>query len=362
MKFICTSLLLLLFSVASYAQNCTNPVNYTVFQQKLNQVAMAGNDQNKLNIASPFAGNTCMTSNQVMLLSSQFVSDAYRLEFCKVAWSHTSDPVNFYDVYDSFNSFSYALRLRDFISGTGHTGGTSNPIEVEEPVSQPHVFPMLSYPTTINYQGQTGCSTPLTDHDFAILVENVVKQPTDESKLIAAQTMASTHCLTMAQLMKVATLFEVENFALQFMESAFWSTYDLENYNFAAAVFTNSTYQNNWRNFCVTQLTPVEVVPEEPVITCDVSAADFGPMKASVNDASFADDKKSTIRVLNNDNCFSTAQINQLVSSFSFPRDKMEMVKLLHGKCTDKKNYYKLKSVFTFSSDQNAFMEWLQGQ
>ena len=79
----------------SYAQNCQNPVNNVVYQSQFNQVASQASNQQKLDKALGFINNGCYMSQQVKNIALLFTEDSYRLDFCKAAYSHTFDQVNF---------------------------------------------------------------------------------------------------------------------------------------------------------------------------------------------------------------------------------------------------------------------------
>src|SRR5687767_114418 len=110
-------LALVFFSSHSLAQICQNPMPAPAFKQKLNQLALQPNDQQKLQFSKNILQGACLLSTQVKDMAMVFAGDYYRYEFCKRAWKHTFDPGNFYDVYDAFASLSAALRLYDFVSG-----------------------------------------------------------------------------------------------------------------------------------------------------------------------------------------------------------------------------------------------------
>src|SRR5215204_3136861 len=90
---------LLLLTVAGYAQPCTSPMPANAFKQKMNQLALEPNDQQKLHLAKNMLQGSCLLSSQVKDLATVFAGDYYRFEFCKRAWKNTFDPVNFFDVY-----------------------------------------------------------------------------------------------------------------------------------------------------------------------------------------------------------------------------------------------------------------------
>src|ERR1041385_1813980 len=207
--------LLILFCKISIAQTCNNPVSSTIFQNNFNQIAIQQTNDLKLAKADLFVNSNCVLSSQVKNIAQLFTEDNYRLEFCKTAYPHTFDQVNFFDVYDAFTTFSYALRLYDFI----HTAPV---IVTPPPVSTEPVFPNVAYPSSANYTGKKGCAGPvLNAASFKTVAQNVFIQPTDESKQIAIQNASNNNCLDFAEVMKLVSLLQSEDFRLQLLEFTF---------------------------------------------------------------------------------------------------------------------------------------------
>ena len=107
--------ILLLWPCFVFSQPCKSPVSANQFKQYLNQMALQADDPMKLKLSEDILQASCLLSTQVKDLAMVFAGDYYRYEFCKEAWKHTFDPVNFFDVYDAFQSKSAAFRLYDDI-------------------------------------------------------------------------------------------------------------------------------------------------------------------------------------------------------------------------------------------------------
>lgn len=350
------------------AQDCNAPISNQQFHSHYNIVAGMPSDQQKLNVAAAFAKNRCLSSNQITLVSSLFVSDYYRLEYGKSAYKSCFDKTNFYDVYDAFATFSSALRLHDYvrdIEAANDVIVVEDPTPKPLPVEEPHQFPSYNYPVASNYSGHTGCGAPVSDADFLILVQNVIKQPTEESKVLAANNLIGTTCLSMAQAMKVVSLFQVENNRLQFLKNNFWAIYDLDNYPYASITMTQANYANDWIAFCEASLTPAVVEDPDPVVetpVCESTDAQVKDMAKRLDDAAFASDQMKLMQAFNNSHCLNVNQVGMLMDEFSFPDDKKAVAKMCYAKCTNQNQYYKLTDHLTFSRDKDELLEFIRNQ
>jgi len=110
----------------------------------------------------------------------------------------------------------------------------------------------------------------------------------------------------------------------------------------------------------IQQEVPDAVVEVETVKCAPMDAKTFESAKRSVASKSFADEKKTTARQMLKSNCMSTDQIIELMGSFSFEDDKLEVAKMAYDRCSDPENYWKVNDVFTFSDSIEELDEFLE--
>jgi len=90
--------------------------------------------------------------------------------------------------------------------------------------------------------------------------------------------------------------------------------------------------------------------------------ADAKALAAAINGKPFDNDKEAIFRAGTKYNSFTTAQVRDLIISFNFGSNKLNMAKLVFPQVTDKQNYHQLKDCFTFLGEQNDFMKFLNQQ
>lgn len=108
---------------------------------------------------------------------------------------------------------------------------------------------------------------------------------------------------------------------------------------------------------------PVTVRPQPPVQRLPrMKEADAKALAAAINGKTFDNEKEAIFRAGTRYNSFTTEQVRQLIISFSFGNNKLNMAKLIFPQVTDKQNYHQLKDCFTFLGEQNDFMKFLNQQ
>lgn len=90
-----------------------------------------------------------------------------------------------------------------------------------------------------------------------------------------------------------------------------------------------------------------------------VPASSLNSMKASLEKQAFEDTRLKMAKDIIRRNCYSCAQIKELLALFSFEKNKLDLAKFAYDSCTDKGNYYTINDVFSFSSSTDELTEFL---
>jgi hypothetical protein len=85
----------------------------------------------------------------------------------------------------------------------------------------------------------------------------------------------------------------------------------------------------------------------------------FSSAKKAVKDASFEDTKLSTAKSILGSNCVSTDQVIEICKLFGFEESKLDFAKFAYAKTTDKNNYFKVGSVFSFDASKTDLNEFI---
>lgn len=357
----------LFFSIFSQAQNCTTPVSNPYFQQEFNKIKSFSNAQARFSQAKTFALSNCISTMQVKQIALLLASDYDKLEFCKVAYQHTTDKDNFYDIYDAFAYFSNVFRLHDYITEQKQFNNnniptppiytSSNCVTIQQNTL---VYPNLPYPEANAYLGITQCPLPVSDATLNGYVQHLLlSNMAVQAQYDYAQALINSNCFSTAQIMKLATVFQMETMRHELIKKGITRVYDRGNYEYARFVLTNQSLIQDFINALSSQTqTPVIVQP-----TCTVNSNDFNQIIASIKKESFSSTKMTVAKqALQAKKCFSVSQIKEMIRQFSFEDNKLELAKFSWDYCIDKENYYQVSDVFSFSSSTEELSRYIQSK
>lgn len=354
---------------------CIRVMNTVEFSRLNNRLQAASTDEVKLTFAKNAIKNSCLTSAQAKQITQTFQSDFHRLDFAMDAFHKTIDAHDFYEVFDSFIYFSNAFRLHDYILSYQkelHSDVKDKKVDevvkvIKEEVKAPNIqFPKYNYPSVFQYNGERQCERPLSDEVFMDIAQQLVAQNNDFNKLTVASVGALSHCLSVEQLMKLASLLSTDENKLTFLIKAYPSVFDPGNYLSVQQVFTSNITREKLNLFLLNQNKVEEITEEVEVISiqsCEVSAEEFKEITASISEATFENTKMNLAKsILSQKQCFSSSQIKTMVNLMTFDRTKLELAKFAYDYCTDSDNYFKLNSAFGHSSTQNELIEFVNSK
>ncbi len=344
------TLLILLIAFLSplvMAQQC-NAISENFFIPKYNQVLAQSSDSYKLNKSIVLFSGQCLSANQIKRVALLFNQDDKKLEFCKIAGQKLADYPNRYEIYDAFNSFSKVFQLHDYLEMI-HQGNTPPP--PPPPVTPSVTFPNYTYPSHLNYNGQKGCATVVTDQVFMTFAHQVNTR-TGADQMNYIKQNQKYYCLSMAQIMKIASLIQSQDDKLIALKTLYEKCYDLENYASAVVLFGSATHQSKWLEHCQKQL--------NNSVACTTSDADFKDILQSIKGKHFTNDMLDHSRFFAKNKCLTSEQVVEVMKLFMSDNDKMEIAKMFYDKCSNKGNYYKCVDALTFTMQRDQLRDWLK--
>lgn len=348
--------LILLIAIASAVTgigqvNCNNPLSKTDFTKQLNQLSDVLNGKIKLQRATKIVKTYCVTTKQVTAFSKLFSNDQNRLGFLEAAYDNVSDKKDFYSVFDTFSHFSFAFRLYDFIQAkkapqTTFTATSSMPD-----------FPKYTYPKSSDYKGPSACNKPLAKNDFNTLVQQVYMQNNATTRLAIATNISAKNCLSTAQAMKITSLLKNDADKSTFLKAMWQHIYDQNNYGAAAQLLADKDQQKNFSTWVQNMQGSGNSNKNN---TCEVTAAAYDTLKATIKKIDFVEKKKGTAEdIIKKNKCFTAVQIKGIVALFDFDKTKLSIAKFAYDYCSDKENYYLVGDAFTFSAAKNELINYI---
>lgn len=93
-----------------------------------------------------------------------------------------------------------------------------------------------------------------------------------------------------------------------------------------------------------------------------MGSTDFNNALTSVKKQGFDETKLKVAKQIVTANCLDVNQIKQIANTISFEENKLDFVKLAYDYCTEKKNYFRLNDIFSFSTNVDNLTEYIQNK
>lgn len=111
---------------------------------------------------------------------------------------------------------------------------------------------------------------------------------------------------------------------------------------------------------------PTLPIEEEPITTTGcmraMSPADFQDAKTSIASKGFEETKLTLAKQIGGSNCFTSAQVKDIMELFGFEDSKLDFAKFAYDHVIDVNNYYKVNDAFGFSSSVDELDKYIQGR
>ena len=95
---------------------------------------------------------------------------------------------------------------------------------------------------------------------------------------------------------------------------------------------------------------------------CTTNEDEFSHIKTSIDDQTFADDQMEMAKKHIQKKCFTIEQMKAIIPIFSMDDDKLEMIKYMYDYSYQKNRFYEFRGLLTFSSTQKELDEFLVGK
>jgi hypothetical protein len=99
--------------------------------------------------------------------------------------------------------------------------------------------------------------------------------------------------------------------------------------------------------------------PGPPPVYMGMSPVEFMQLKKSVESANFETSKLQVAKQALSHNEFTSAQVADLMTSFSFESTRLDFAKMAYSKVVDKKNYHVVNNSFSYSSSIQELTQYM---
>ncbi len=204
---------------------CANPLAEADFINFARQVAGSQNDQSKLIASLQIANSHCLSTAQMMKLSSVFSVEASKLNFLKQAYNAVYDAGNFHSASQVLQSNNNLQDFQRFIQnrGNGNGNGSINPIY--------------------------GCH--LDNVEFENIRSKIERQNFNSSRVNLTKSLLRNKgkCFTVPQTREILLLFNFENSKLEMAKFAYDFTNDTQNYGQLVDLLQYSSSKQDFERF-----------------------------------------------------------------------------------------------------------------
>ena len=321
----------------------------------------SGNAPIFFDLAKAYVMNFPHTSAQLRRIAERLPNDKLRLRLCKRAYPNVVDKVNFFDVYDGFQSLSFAMRLYHEVQMQDLSLG------FQEPVIIPVVPNQINYPSYFNYNGPIGanCRLPMKDFVFANFQKNIKFKYQFSTPFQVLSAELPKNCFSTAQVMRLSLdISNLDNRA-EYLRRAFALTYDMANFYAATQVLPAKAEKRKLRSFVDANMPAYYDYPGNgtpvlpPVAPCMVNNDEFDYLLRSIKDASFQSARLEVAKNIVSKKCLDMAQFTAIVDLFTFDDALYQLLTFSYQYVQDPSQMYRYADRLTFTNTKRKYNQFL---
>lgn len=295
------------------------------------------------------------TTKQLAQACFLLASDKEKFELCKAAYPKIVDKQNFYIIYDSFSTFSNALRLYHHTEGAAGPGSNAT-------VNNNNQNNQQIKKATFNELIQKGDDLMKAKrYNVAISTYEEAQALKPKNRLVALKLKEARR---IKKKQKEATIKEKVKFEMlieqgdEYLEAKLFDR-AIVKYEQALALKPNNKLAlmkiqeaNNRKDGHYQDTVLVQV-------QCIVSDAEFKQIKKSIKDQVFPDRQKLMAKQYISKKCFSTEQYKSILSIFYMDSDKLELIKHLYDFTNQPDEMYMFRDTLGFLGTKREFDKFL---
>ena len=215
------------------------------------------------------------------------------------------------------------------------------------------------------------CNMPMPTNEFNSLKAQVNARYFDSSRLTVAKQACRYNCMTSDQIRDLCRIFSYESSRLDFAKYAFEYCYDRYRYYMVGQAFTYSSSVDDLNRYITNQMAAYQqpygapqggygyFQSDNPDCRFFMSDQDFSDLKRMINNTPYSSTKMTIAKQACSATCISAEQVREICRLFSFDSDRLTFAKFAFDHCYDRRNYFKINEVFTFSSSVSELNRYI---
>ena len=215
------------------------------------------------------------------------------------------------------------------------------------------------------------CNTPMRQSDFNSLKSQVRSRYFDSSRMTVAKQACRYNCMTSDQIRDLCKEFSYESSKIEFAEYAFEYCYDRYRYYIVGQAFTYSSSVDQLNRYITNQMASYQqpyggynggqgyVQSDNPNCRYIMMDQDFNDLRQMINGTPYASTKMTIAKQACAATCISAEQVREICRMFTFDSDRLTFAKYAFDHCYDRRNYFKVNEVFTFTSSVDELNRYI---
>ena len=216
------------------------------------------------------------------------------------------------------------------------------------------------------------CNMPMSTNEFNSLKWQVNARYFDSSRLTVAKQACRYNCMTSDQIRDLCRVFSYESSKLDFAKYAFEYCYDRYRYYIVGQSFAYSSSVDELNRYITNQMANMQqpyggynggynnyFQSDNPDCRFFMSDQDFSDLKRMINNTPYSSTKMTIAKQACMATCISAEQVREICRLFSFDSDRLTFAKFAFDHCYDRRNYFKVNEVFTFTSSVNELNRYI---
>jgi len=209
---------------------CNFPLDEITFYNSYNGFRMSKMlESAKLTSIKDYINTNCLSTAQIMKLTSILTTESYRLDLLKAVYLRAYDRGNYNYANQLLTNQTYKLDFDAFLKLNGNNNNNNNN-------------------NTIIINNNNGCTVTITD--MTDIKKSINAASFDNTKVTTAkQILSAKKCFTVTQIKEILVLFSFESSKLEVAKYAFDFCIDKSNYYQVNDVFSFSSSKDDLSNY-----------------------------------------------------------------------------------------------------------------
>lgn len=306
-------------------ENRQPPMSNSNFNVLLKSVRDQASQSGKRSVVANAFNNTSnyFTCFQVEQLLQLISSENNRLQLAKLSYRGITDPGNFSQLYDLFNSEASIRELKEFVNDYGDTYDEKN---------------------------------PMSDTDFTRLYNDIKNQWPSSTQMtsLAAAFNNTANFFTVSQASQLIQLVSYETNRLQLCKYAYRGIVDPENFTQLNSLLNFQSSRDELADYVKNYKTGTSKLP--------MGDTEFNTLYQSVKNQYAGSARETAIaNAFNNtSNFFTVSQASQLITLVNSESSRLQLCKYAYRSIVDPEYFTQLNSLLSFQSSRDELAEYVR--